>query len=225
MAEEAGAGFALHHLVRPPAATRAGAPPLLLLLHGVGSNEQDLMGLAPYLDDRFLVASARAPLTLGPGAYAWFEVSFTPEGPVHDQPQAEDSRRTLLEFIPQLVDAYSADPSRVFVMGFSQGAIMTVSLVLTAPRALTAAVAMSGRVLPEMVARRAPDEDLKGLPVLVTHGLADGVLPIRHGRGIRDVLERLPLQLTYREYPAGHEVSAEMLGDIASWLTARLGRA
>jgi phospholipase/carboxylesterase len=61
---------------------QASNPPLLLLLHGVGSNEHDLFGLAPLLDQRFVVVSLCAPITLGPGNYAWFEVAFTPQGSV-----------------------------------------------------------------------------------------------------------------------------------------------
>ena len=75
--------LSLVHLVCEPI-VKADTPPLLLLLHGVGSNEDDLFGLAPYLDERFLIISVRAPNTLGPGSYAWFDVDFTPQGPVID---------------------------------------------------------------------------------------------------------------------------------------------
>ena len=72
----------LVHLVRQPI-IEAGTPPLLLLLHGVGSNEHDLFELAPFLDKRFLIISVRAPNTLGAGSYAWFEVNFTPARTSH----------------------------------------------------------------------------------------------------------------------------------------------
>jgi phospholipase/carboxylesterase len=81
---------------------------------------------------------------------------------------------------------------------------------------------MSGRALPEMVAKSAPPAELTGLPVMVVHGTADQVLPVKFGRGIRDVLSRLPVDLTYREYPMGHEVNERSLSDINAWLSARL---
>ncbi len=87
--------LSLVHLVRQPK-NEAGTPPLLLLLHGIGSNEHDLYGLAPFLDERFLIISVRAPNTLGPGSYAWFEADFTPQGPVINPAQAEASRKTLI---------------------------------------------------------------------------------------------------------------------------------
>jgi phospholipase/carboxylesterase len=104
--------FSLAHLVQQPR-TGSGAPPLLILLHGVGSNEHDLFGLAPYLDPRFLVLSARAPYVLMPGAYAWFEIGWAADEIVIDPRQAEASRRLIAQFIPEAAAAYGADPARV----------------------------------------------------------------------------------------------------------------
>ena len=88
--------LSLVHLVREPL-VKEEHPPLLLLLHGVGSNEEDLYGLVPYLDKRFLIVSARAPITLEPGSYAWFELTFTPQGPIINPAQAEASRKKLID--------------------------------------------------------------------------------------------------------------------------------
>lgn len=213
--------FSLHHLVRAP--TRpAPTPPLLLLLHGVGSHEADLMGLAPSLDPRFHIVSARAPIVLGPGAYAWFHVEFTSTGPVIIPEEAEASRLTLLHFIAELVEGYGLDATRVYLLGFSQGAIISLSVALTEPKKLAGVVAMSGRILPEVLPRMAPPEALVGLPILVVHGLADPLLGIQYGRASRDRLSALPVALTYREYPMGHEVTAESLADVTAWLRDRL---
>src|SRR6266567_8639210 len=116
----------LVHLVRQPT-IEAGTPPLLLLLHGIGSNEHDLYGLVPFLDKRFLIISVRAPNTLGPGSYAWFEVDFTPQWPAINPAQAEASRLALITFLDEAVNAYNADPKQIYLMGFSQGAIMSAS--------------------------------------------------------------------------------------------------
>jgi phospholipase/carboxylesterase len=194
----------------------------LLLLHGVGSHEADLMGLAPYLDARFHIISARAPHALAPGAYAWFHIEFTPTGPVIDPSEAEASRVSLLRFIDELVQGYGLDPSRVYLLGFSQGAIMSLSLALTEPKKLAGVVAMSGRIIPEVLPHMAPPEAMAGLPILLVHGVADPVLGIEYGRGARDRLSALPVVLTYKEYPMGHQVTEESLTDVSGWLRDRL---
>ena len=213
--------LSLTHLVREPT-VKAEKPPLLLLLHGVGSNEEDLFGLAEHLDHRLFIVSARAPNTLGYGSYAWFHVQFTPSGPAIESDEAESSRLALISFIDEVVDAYGLDAERVYPMGFSQGSTISMSLALTAPQKLAGVIAMSGRTLPDVLPKMAPPEQLKKLSVLVVHGTADQVLPIRYGRETRDILSKLPVDLTYYEYPMAHQVSAQSLADIDEWLKQRL---
>lgn len=213
----------LVHLVRQPI-IESDVPPLLLLLHGVGSNEHDLFSLAPFLDKRFLIISARAPNTLGPGSYAWFEVTFTPQGPAINPQQAEASRETLITFIEEAATMYGADSARVYLMGFSQGAIMSASVALTQPELVAGAVLMSGRILPEIQPLMASKEELIGFPFLVVHGTADRVLPVTYGRASRDLLSSLPVDLTYHEYPMGHEVSQQSLSDVSVWLRELLDK-
>lgn len=212
----------LKHLVRQPVDVGRTPPPLLLLLHGIGSNEEDLFAFAPYVDERFLVVSARAPVALDYGGYGWFRIDFTPRGMVADLEQAKRSLEILPGFIDGLIRAYSADARRVYLAGFSQGAMMSLALLLTRPEKVAGVVAMSGR-LPRQAMGREPNLDsLRDKPVLITHGLYDPVLPVENGREARDYLEGLPVKLTYREYPMGHEVSAESLRDMTAWLTRAL---
>jgi phospholipase/carboxylesterase len=211
--------LSLTHLAREPRVeAEGGRPPLLLLLHGVGSNEEDLFGLTPYIDGRFLVLSLRAPFVLGAGAYGWFNIEFTPRGLVADIKQAKQSLGMLPGFIEEAVAAYGADGRCVYLGGFSQGAMMSLALMLTRPEMVAGVAAMSGR-LPAQVLERPPDrEALEGMPVIITHGIYDPVLPVENGRAAREFLEALPVELTYREYPMGHEVSMESLRDVTRWL-------
>ncbi|MEP6536107.1 MAG: alpha/beta hydrolase-fold protein [Bryobacteraceae bacterium] len=215
--------LSLTHLVRQPAVPSEGRPPLLVLLHGVGSNEQDLFGLAPSLDKRFLIVSARAPITLDRGSYAWFHIQFTPTGIVIQPEEAEASRLLILKFVDELVETYGADPKRVYLMGFSQGCIMSLAASLTEPKKFAGVVGMSGRLMPEIEPKIAPAEELRGLPLMIVHGTQDQVLTVSYGRGIRDKLLTLPVDLTYREYAMPHTVSPESLADVAAWLKTRLG--
>lgn len=211
----------LVHLVREPLVPSA-KPPLLLLLHGVGSHERDLFALAPALDPRLLILSLRAPNVLGPDSYAWFRFSPTPAVNRINVEQAEGSRQVLLRFIPAAVAVYNTDPARVYLMGFSQGAIMSASVALTHPELVAGAVLMSGRILPEIHPMIAPADALRGLPILVVHGTRDTVLPIAHGRATSETLSTLPVALTYREYEMGHTITDESIADITAWISARL---
>ena len=214
--------LSLVHLTREPVVRSAGAPPLLLLLHGLRADEGDLIGIAPYLDGRFFIVSARAPLALGPGMYAWFDVQLNPGNPVINAEQAESSRQILIRFIGEVTEAYGTNPLQVYLLGFSQGAIISLSVLLTRPDLPAGVVAMSGRILPEVLPKMAAPEALRGIPVMVVHGVADPVLPVHYGRAIRDRLSTLPVDLTYREYMMGHQITEESLAAVAAWLRARL---
>lgn len=215
------ATLSLRYLVRPPKSELA-EPPLLILLHGIGSNEQDLFALAPYLDERFLILSARAPIMLMPGSYAWFHAEFSRDGTRVNAQEAESSRLAILGFIDEVVRAYGAERARVYLMGFSQGAIMSMSIMLTRPDAVAGVVAISGRILPEVKPNMVAPERLAGFPVFVLHGTFDNVLPVSNGRASRDFLSTLPVNLDYREYQMAHQISDEILADVESWLSAQL---
>jgi phospholipase/carboxylesterase len=216
------AALSLTHLLQHPRQPADRRPPLLVLLHGYGSNERDLVGLAPYLDPRFQIVSARAPHPLMPDGYAWFELGWTATDITINFQQAEQSRVLLTNFIAEALTAYAGDPARVYLLGFSQGAIMSASVALTEPELIAGTVLMSGRVPEEIRPLIAPAERLAGKPFLVVHGVADTVLPIHNGRMSRAILATLPVALTYQEYAMAHEVSAQSLADVAAWLTARL---
>lgn len=213
--------FSLNHVVREAAPSDAPAP-LLVLLHGVGSNEQDLMGLAPTLDRRFFIVSARAPLTLGHASYGWYHIDWSSGVPSMDPEEAEKSRNVLLRFIDELLQNYNIDPKRVYLMGFSQGCIMSIYCALTEPEKFAGIVGMSGRLVPGMRERTVSPDRLKDRPMIVVHGTEDTVIPIADGRALRDYLQSLPLDLTYREYSMGHWVTHESLNDITAWLEKRL---
>ncbi|MDQ3754287.1 MAG: alpha/beta fold hydrolase [Acidobacteriota bacterium] len=218
--------FSLVHRVRQPQAAPAvdgEPPPLLLLLHGIGSNEDDLYGLAPYLDERFLIVSARAPLALGPMAYGWFNIEYTPQGLSADLVQAEQSYQLLLRFIEELAEQYQTGDSGIYLMGFSQGAMMSLSVALTHPQKVAGVVALSGRLPTSAIAHLAAPEDLAGLPVFLAHGTDDFVIPIDFAREARESLAQIPIELTYREYRMAHQVSMESLADVRAWLSERLG--
>lgn len=213
--------LSLAHIIRT-STTQESKPPLLILLHGYGSNEHDLFGLSPYLDERFFIVSVRAPLMLMPGGYAWFELGITPNGVTFDPVQVGSSFARVTNFIQEAIDAYQVDASQVFLLGFSQGAMISAGITLTKPDLVTGVVLMSGSIPSQDLLPIAPPEQLVDKPFLVTHGTVDEVLPISHGRASRDLLQQLPVNLVYHEYPMGHEINMACLQDMTTWLKERL---
>ncbi|HTP50591.1 MAG TPA: phospholipase [Anaeromyxobacteraceae bacterium] len=210
----------LEHRVRRPAGGAA-RPPLVVLLHGLGADEDDLLGIAPGLDPRFLVVSARAPHPAEPMGYAWYAVDWSREPPRFDEAQALASRERLVGFVAEACHAYGADPARVWLCGFSQGASMALGAALSRPEILRGVVAHSGRLLPAFLPAR-PPAALRGFPVLWQHGRLDPVVPFAFGLEAERLLPPLGVRLDFREYPIGHEIGEESLGDLSRWLADRL---
>jgi len=206
----------LVHLVRPAVSSKP-RPSLVVLLHGVGSHEGDLFPLADRFSPEFLVLSVRAPLELRPGSYTWFPVQFTPQGPVADAVEAEESRLRLISFLRWAVAAYNADPAGTVLVGFSQGAILSASVVLTEPELVAGAVLMSGRILPEVVPLAAGPERLASARVLIVHGTRDDRLPLHHGQASRQTLRSLGVEPDYREFAMGHTITDESLAFVGDW--------
>jgi phospholipase/carboxylesterase len=196
--------------------------PLLLLFHGYGSNERDLMGLAPELDTRLRIISVRAPIELAPEMFTWFPIEFTPDGITVDRDAAGRVRDQLIEFIRKLIDTLKPAGNKVFIMGFSQGAVMNYLTAFRNPELLHGVISLSGQlpdIKPEM---NALPEGLSALPFLVQHGLFDSVLPITKGRQANEWLRNVTTDLTYSEYPMAHQIDQASLGFLVSWLRSKL---
>jgi phospholipase/carboxylesterase len=207
----------LHYLVRQPKVKTA-HPPLLLLLHGVGGNEQNLFSFADALPDNYLVVSARGPLTLGANSYAWFQVDFTSGRPQINEKQAEAARVTILEFIESLKKNLDFDEKQVYLMGFSQGGIMSYSVALTEPEKIKGIAVLSGRLLPEVKPLVADEKRLAKLKIFVSHGKQDQVLHFPFATEAVDYLKSKGLNPDFHQYDEGHTVNQQMLDDVIKWL-------
>lgn len=195
-----------------------GATRLLVLAHGVGGNESHLVPLAAQVAADAQVVLVRAPLELGPHQYAWFPVTFGPDGPRPDLDAAEASRRALAGFIGEMQERLDVPASRTVVAGFSQGGIMSASVGLTLPARVAGFAILCGRILPELRPRLAPAHALARVQAFIGHGRADAKLPVQWAHRADAWLSELGVAHETRLYPAAHEVTPAMADDFLLWL-------
>ncbi len=211
----------VHRIEVPASAQSAEAPsryPTVLALHGRGSNEEDLLGLAPHLPEGLLWISPRAPLLLGPASYEWYRVRVIGRP---DPDQVLAALETIDDFIDEALATYPIDPQRLFLFGFSQGSILSMCYTLTHPARVAGAIAQSG-YLPENINLEVDESGIKGKPFLLTHGERDTMIPVEWGRLSRDRLQGLGVDLEYHEFLMGHSVSMESLEVISRWMEKQL---
>lgn len=189
----------------------------LLLLHGVGGNETNLLGLAAAVASDVEILSVRGPIDLGGNQHAFFRVNFSNVGPRLDPAEAESARSQLIRLIESAASA-DAHPLPTVIAGFSQGGIMSASVALTSPQSVAGFGILSGRILPEIAPQIAAPAALRHLRAFVSHGNADNVLPPFMADQSEALLRERGITLETRRYAAPHMVTPEMQHDFLAWL-------
>ncbi len=193
--------------------------PLILLLHGYGSNEEDLFSFATELPDEYYIISARAPYDLQYGSYAWYALNFdADQNKFSDHEQAKVSRDLIAGFIDELIQTYPIDEQKVALVGFSQGSILSYAVALSYPEKIQKVVAMSGYLNLEIVAEDYLKNNFTNLKIFASHGTTDQVIPVEWARKTPAILENLGINITYKEYPVGHGVAPQNFYDFKNWL-------
>ncbi|NBW28029.1 MAG: phospholipase [Flavobacteriaceae bacterium] len=193
--------------------------PLLLLLHGYGSNEADLFSFASELPDEYYVISARAPYDLQYGSYAWYAINFdADQNKFSDHDQAILSRDLVVRFIEELKVQFPIDSSNITLIGFSQGSILSFSIALSYPNIVQRVGALSGYLNLDLNSENYQNNDYSNLKIFASHGTLDQVIPVEWARKTYPILKKLGINSTYKEYPIGHGVSPQNFFDLKDWL-------
>lgn len=212
--------LSLHHLVKEPKIKKE-KKPLLLLLHGYGSNEEDLFSFASELPDDCYVISARAPFDMMYGSYAWYAINFdADENKFSDIGQARASRDIISRFIDELVSNYAIDKEDVTLIGFSQGCILSYAVAVSYPEKVRRVVAMSGYFNPEIAVDDYLENDFANLKIFASHGSVDQVVPVEWAQKAAPYLKSIGIDIVYKEYPVGHGVAPQNFFDFRNWLEA-----
>jgi len=209
----------LVHRVLMPANPGADRHPAMLMLHGRGADEEDLLGLAPMLDERFIFISPRAPYPFPySGGFTWYDLDDTGAS---DTAMFRSSYDCLCGFIQDILKQYPIDPANFFLYGFSMGTMMSFALSLTMPHLFRGVMANSGYV-PMNGELSYRWLDLSSVHFFIAHGLFDPVIPVEMARQTKELFRSSNASWTYKEYPMAHEISAESVSDAARWLNERL---
>jgi phospholipase/carboxylesterase len=206
---------------RPAAGHPEGA---LVLLHGRGADERDLLPLLDLLDpDRRLVGAApRGPLALPPGGAHWYvirRVGFP------DPPTFRAGLDRAAAWLDGLPAALGVPLERTVLGGFSQGAVMAHALGLGRGRPHPAGVIALSGFIPTVEGFELDPEGRREVPMAIGHGTEDAVIPVRHGREARDRLEAAGLTVTYRESLMGHTVDpAFLVEELRAWVRSSISR-
>jgi phospholipase/carboxylesterase len=191
---------------------------LLVLHHGRGTEERDLLGLADALDPerRLRVVTPRAPLSLpGSPGYHWYLVPRVGY-PDHDSFHA--ARGALAELHDQLWEETGVGPERTVLGGFSMGSVMSYAMALGADRPAVAGILAFSGFVPVVDGWEPSFEGREATRALIAHGRRDPIMEVGFGRRARDLLEAGGLAVEYRESDVGHQIDPSHLADATAWL-------
>ena len=206
---------ALAYLERPAAAAPAG---LLILHHGRGTEEGDLLGLADALDPerRLRVVTPRAPLSLsGSPGYHWYLV---PRVGYPDPETFHAARAALSELHDELWEETGVGPERTVLGGFSMGSVMSYAMALSAERPPVAGILAFSGFVPIAEGWEPSLADRQATRAFIAHGRRDPIMEVGFAQRARDLLEAGGLAVTYRESDIGHQIDPSHLADATEWL-------
>ncbi len=199
--------------------------PLVVLLHGFGSHMGDLAGLCPVIDSsdyRYVLPNAPIPMQVSYGntGFAWFSLDEDGDNAASAE-EAKAAEQQIADLVDEVTDQHEVEPRRTVLGGFSQGGMLTLQSGLTRPEVFRGLAVLSGR-FPE------PDELVPRLPerrdqsIFVAHGTADDMIAVEEGREAVDLLKQEGYRPEYHEYEMGHQITADVVADLSTWLSAVL---
>ncbi|MCT8340388.1 alpha/beta hydrolase-fold protein [Flavobacteriaceae bacterium TK19130] len=210
--------LSLTHRLRPSKNSDAKSP-LLVMLHGFGSDENDLFSFADELPEKYTIVSLRAPIQMQPYGNAWYNIYFdNSEGKFSDTEQAIKSRDLLKEILGEIHNHYNTDPNNVTLLGFSQGTILSFAVALSYPKLVRNVIGLSGYINEDLLKEGYRNHDFSRLKVYSSHGSVDQVIPVDWARKTKPLLEKLNIDCSYSEFPVGHGVAPQNFQELKDWL-------
>ena len=213
--------LSLEHIIRKSCLTENA--PLLIMMHGYGSDENDLFSFSSELPEELFIISVKAPYPLQPNGNAWYAINFDAEnGKWSDNEQAITSRDLIAKFIDEAVLNYPVNKNNVSLLGFSQGSILSYAIALTYPNKVKNIIALSGYISTEILPENTDTQNYSKLDFYCSHGSVDQVIPVDWARQTTPFLNRLNIKHKYSEFPVGHGVAPQNFYELKDWLVHRI---
>jgi phospholipase/carboxylesterase len=211
--------------------TGAGPRATVIVLHGLGADGNDFVPVCDELDltavgpVRFVFPSApMRPVTINGGYVmrAWYDIVDIGSARREDETGLRASRDAIDALIA-LEHARGIEPSRIVLMGFSQGCAMSLMAGLRHTERLAGIVGLSGYLPLADLTAAERSESNRATPIFLAHGLRDPVVPLARAIASRDALRTLGHDVDWHDYPIEHTVSIEEIRDLQTWLLRVLG--
>lgn len=207
----------LHYIIRESKNINANSP-LLILLHGHASNENDLFSFNSQIPDNWIVVFVRAPYKLNEGSYRWYDVKMVNQKITINTEEEEKSRNKLLNLVENITKKHKVNTRKIIVAGFSQGANMALAVGLTAPEKIAGVGVFSGRFMNEIKPFINPSIFFKSQKCFIAHGNNDAMLPIKYAFENQQELQSLGISVTFSEDAGAHSISSKQFDKFLQWL-------
>lgn len=204
-------------------AKKSDKTPVMIMLHGYGSNEADLFDISKSLDERFITFSLRGPFAIPVEGYSWFSLDFLPQKQFkYNYKELKESKSKIFSFISNACKAYKLDSTQIFIMGYSQGAIMSYDLAFSKPEKIKGVIALSGYILPESKQLKTDAGKLMNVNFFIGHGDMDQVVDYKAAEEANKYLTEKKLKVEFKTYQMPHAINGKELNDIKAWLKKNL---
>jgi phospholipase/carboxylesterase len=199
-------------------ATQSKGPhPALILIHGYGSNMDDLFSFANYLPEQYTIISLQAPLDSPFGGSAWYSINFDPNlEKWSDNYEAKISLNKISDQLDYFTSTYELNPNDISLIGFSQGAILSWALLLDHPLLYRRAICMSGYINQEILQK--PLGEYHDILAYGSHGSNDVTIPYDWAKSSIECLKKNNPEVVFNIYPDGHNISPENFESILNWI-------
>ena len=193
--------------------------PLIILIHGYGSNEKDLFSLIDYLPKEAYIISLRGPIELFNNSYAWYDIYVDASNKFYDHEGAKKIRDELSKFIDEIIKHSNIDSDNITLIGFSQGAILSHAISYSYPGKIKNIMALSG-VIDEKIMKRADSKPKTN--IYISHGTNVNTIDYHISRESLNFYKSKDIDFTFESYDQGHGINEKNLKSLIIWLKEKI---